>query len=511
MGYQVVSVNMPADYTDEMLHSRLAKTLHIRQFTWQIEGKSLDARNKRNIHWVLRVAVFSDELRGKLPEIPEKLEIPHVKTSMHILVTGSGPAGFFCAFVLQKAGYQTTLIDRGSDVLKRNQSLNRFEREGIFDPLNNYAFGEGGAGTFSDGKLTSRSKHISRERRFILDTYIAAGAPKEIAYLAHPHLGTDNLIRMVKNLRKEYEELGGKMLFETCLDNLIVKNGNVLSAELNAESFDADSFFIAPGHSAYDTYRMLIRKGVLFRTKNFAIGSRMEHPQEVINRAQWGMSGIPGLKAAEYRVTSQGDGKHPVYSFCMCPGGIVVPATAYAHTNIVNGMSYYKRDGYYANAACVAGIHPGELAGREVTAMEALDQLEALESHFYTLPGCYRAPACSIPDFMDGTLRNTNIPGSYPLGTLAAPLWELLPPVIINAMKSGLRDFKSKIKGFESGQLIGLESKTSSPIQAIRNEGGLCEGFSNLYLIGEGSGYTGGIISSAADGVKAAMRFLTTR
>lgn len=509
MGYLVVVIKMPADYSDGMLQRKLAGKLRIRRFSWQIEGKSLDARNKRNIHWVLRVAVFSDELKGELPEVPESLVIPQLNTSKHVLVTGSGPAGFFCAFVLQKAGFLTTLIDRGSDVLKRNQSLRRFENEGVFDPMNNYAFGEGGAGTFSDGKLTSRSKHISKERQFILDTYIEAGAPKEIAYLAHPHLGTDNLIRMVKTLRRSYEAMGGSMVFETKLQDLLVKNGSVLAAELSTGSLEADAFFVAPGHAAYDTYRMLIRNGVLFRTKNFAIGSRMEHPQEVINRAQWGVSGIPGVKAAEYRLTSTGDGKHPVYSFCMCPGGMVVPATAFAHTNIVNGMSFYKRDGLYANAACVAGIHPDELAGRQVSPPEALDQLEALEARFYDLAGGYMAPSCSIPDFLDGQLRNTMIPGSYLLGTLAAPLWELLPGAVVRALRSGLRDFKAKMNGFESGQLLGLESKTSSPIQVIRQAGGLCEGFSNLYLIGEGSGYAGGIISSAADGVKAAMQFIS--
>lgn len=506
MGYTTISLKAPTSYNDAMLQQMIARQLRIRQFTWQVEGKSLDARNKSNIHWLLRVAVVSDEIKGGDVPRQETLEIPFKKRKEKVLVVGSGPAGFFCALVLQKAGYQTTLVERGSEVLARNRSIQTFERGGIFDPQNNYAFGEGGAGTFSDGKLTSRSKHISKERQFILNSYIEAGAPEEIAYMTHPHLGTDNLIRIVKNLRQHYRELGGEMLFDTLLEDIVVQNGRVAEAITSKGSITADAVYIAPGHSAYETYRMLIQRGVQFRPKNFAIGSRMEHPQEIINVAQWGKARLPGVKAAEYRLTSPGDGKHQVYSFCMCPGGMVVPATAYANTNIVNGMSFYKRDGQFANAACVAGLHPNELAGKEVSALEALDLVEALERQFYDFSKGYTAPSCSIPDFLEGKLRNSRLESSYPLGLKAAPLWEMLPAHVVNALRQGLLDFKRKMRNFEAGNLIGLESKTSAPIQVLREEGGLCTGFENLYIIGEGSGYAGGIISSAADGVKAAMQ-----
>jgi uncharacterized protein len=508
MGYKLISLKAPTSYTNDMLRQMIARHLKIRQFSFQVEGKSLDARNKRDIHWLLRVAVMSDEIKGgEVPQM-ENLDISFRKRKGKILVVGSGPAGFFAAFILQKAGFKTTLIDRGSEVLKRNRSIQNFERNGIFDPQNNYAFGEGGAGTFSDGKLTSRSKHISKERQFILQSYIEAGAPEEIGYMAHPHLGTDNLIRIVKNLRQQYKDLGGEMLFETLLEDLIIKDGKFLEAITSGGSISADTVFIAPGHSAYETYRMLINRGVQFRAKNFALGSRMEHPQEIINVAQWGKPALPGVKAAEYRLTSPGDGKHQVYSFCMCPGGMVVPATAYANTNIVNGMSFYKRDGHYANAACVAGLHPNELAGKEATALEALELTEKLEKIFYRFAGGYNAPSCSIQDFLDGKLRANQLQSSYPLGLKPAPLWEMLPQNVVHAMRAGLKDFSRKMRGFESGNLIGLESKTSAPIQVLREEGGLCNGFENLYVIGEGSGYAGGIISSAADGVKAAMRLL---
>lgn len=508
MGFRKIDIKVPTLYNEESLRNIIGSSLRIRNFSYQVENKSLDARNKSRIHWAMSVGVFSDELKdGEIP-VKEALSIPYQKSDKRILIAGSGPAGFFSAFVLQQAGFQTTIVERGSEVQKRNRSIAHFEREGIFDPNANYAFGEGGAGTFSDGKLTSRSKHISAERQFILNSYINAGAPEEIAYLTYPHLGTDNLKKIVRNLREEFENLGGKILFETMLDDIRVKHGKVTEAVTSAGVLPLDALFIAPGHSSYETYRMLMRRSVAFRTKNFAIGSRMEHKQEIINLAQWGKAKLPGVKAAEYRLTSPGDGKHQVYSFCMCPGGMVVPAAAYAGLNVVNGMSYYKRDGRFANAACVAGIHPDELAGKEVSPAEALDWLENLEMLFFQYSSGYAAPACSISDFIDSKSRKSSIESSFPLGLKPAPLWELLPTNVVNSMRAGLIDFTKKMRGFETGNLIGLESKTSSPIQVIREPGGLCSGFENLYLIGEGSGYAGGIISSAADGVKAAMGLL---
>jgi len=231
----------------------------------------------------------------------------------------------------------------------------------------------------------------------------------------------------------------------------------------------------------------------------------MEHRQEIINQAQWGNVKLPGVKAAEYRLTSPADGKHPVFSFCMCPGGIVVPAAAYENTNIVNGMSFYSRSGNFANAACVAGIHPDELAGKTVSPIEALENLQKLEEKFYQFTGSYSGPACRITDFLKQRNKESTMESSYPLGLTWAPLWELLPKTVASSMQVGLTDFIRKMRGFENGNLIGLESKTSSPVQVVREKNGLVEGFENLYLIGEGSGFAGGIISSAADGVKAAM------
>jgi len=508
MAYKEITLKLPTDYTTDQLKRSIEKELHIKEYSSQIVNKSLDARNKNNIYWLLKVGIYSDEIKENNIEPTPTLSIEYKQRKEKVVVVGSGPAGFFSAYILQKAGFIVTIIERGCDVNTRDIGIQRFEKTGVFDTKNNYAFGEGGAGTFSDGKLTSRSKHISKEKQFILQSYINAGAPKEIAYLAHPHVGSDNLKVIVQNLRNEFINIGGEIEFETQLSDLKIEKNKVKTAILNSGSIDADYFIIASGHSAFETYRMLIKRGIPFRAKNFAIGSRIEHPQEIINLAQWGKKQLPGVKAAEYRLTSNPENSLPIYTFCMCPGGIVVPATAYANTNIVNGMSLYNRNAIFANAACVAGVNPEKLMGKDTTALEMLDWVEKLEQKFFDYSNDYSAPYCSIQDFISKKEPQKNIQSSYPLGLKAAPLWEMLPESISNSIRKGLQEFTRKIKGFETGSIMGLESKTSSPIQVIREENMSCTGFSNLFIVGEGSGYAGGIISSGADGIKAAMNII---
>lgn len=508
MGYQTIDIKVPTDYSDELIRKLVRKKLRIGNFSFKIENKSLDARKKSNIHWLLRVGVVSKELKSGEKEQGKALAIPYKKRNQKLVVVGSGPAGFFAAFVLQKAGFDVVLVERGSDVETRKNSIDNFETGGALDQKNNYAFGEGGAGTFSDGKLTSRTKRISQEKRFILESYVQAGGPEEILYMKHPHLGTDNLRIIVENLRESFREMGGEMMFETQMEGLDVRNSKVKLVRTNKGDLEADALFLGIGHSAYETYKMLMKIGVPFRTKNFAIGSRMEHEQRTINLAQWGQESLPGVKAAEYRVTSPADGKHQVFSFCMCPGGMVVPAAVYDKTNIVNGMSYYKRNGNYANAACVAAIHPDELTGKTTGPEEALDWLRNLEERFYAFSGGFQAPVVSIRDFLQQKVLDRDLKSSYPLGLIDAPLWELLPKAVVRSMQAGLSDFNRKMRGFDTGNLLGLESKTSSPVQVLRDQTGLCENFDNLYMIGEGSGYSGGIISSAADGIKSAMGYI---
>jgi hypothetical protein len=323
--------------------------------------------------------------------------------------------------------------------------------------------------------------------------------------MKHPHIGSDNLKMIVKNLRKEFEDIGGKVLFETEVKGMKSAGGKVSEIETGSGTMGADKFIFATGHSAYDTYRMLMDGGVRFRTKNFAVGARVEHPQKLINIAQWGAEKLAGVKAAEYRLTFQGNGALPVYTFCMCPGGTIVPGGAFKDTNIVNGMSRYQRNGEFANAACVAAVDANVLLGRECSAEEILDYVESLEKRFYEYSEGYKAPFCTIGGFINRLEPSEKPETSYPLGLNPAPLWDLFPEKIGDSIREGLKDFGKKIKGFESGNIMGLESKTSSPIQAVRETNGLCAGFENLYMVGEGSGYSGGIISSAADGIKTAI------
>ena len=505
MGYKTLQIKVPTDCSEEQLRNAVGKQLGLKEFSFQIEKKSLDARKENDIHWLMGLVVFSAEIQGDEFVAQESLNIPFKKRSEKVVVIGSGPAGFFAAHVLQLAGFQVTIIERGSKVEQRSRAIGLLESKGEFNAQNNYAFGEGGAGTFSDGKLTSRSKHISRERGFILSEYVKAGAPEEILYMSHPHVGTDNLRVIVAHLRQQFLDNGGSFLFETQLKDIVFNGNRAIGVISGKDDLEADYVIFATGHSAYDTYRMLIEKGVRFGTKNFAIGHRIEHPKKLINKAQWGREALPGVKAAEYRLNTKSNSGLGVYTFCMCPGGMVVPAAAFQEKSVVNGMSYYQRNGEFSNAGCVAGIHPDMLLGHTCTPIEILDWMDELEGNFFAFSNSYTIPANMAADYMQRRESKFIPESSYPLGLQTAPLFNLVPPMVSQAIAEGLQDFGRKLRGFDRGLLMGLESKTSSPIQVSRDRNGKCTGFENLFFIGEGSGYAGGIISSAADGVKCAI------
>jgi uncharacterized protein len=509
MGYREIDIKIPVFAHSGDLKMLISKSADVRDFSFHILKKSLDARNKNKICWQYRVGVLSTEIAGEntMPNLPT-LVPEFKKKKAHIVIVGSGPAGIFSALFLTLSGFTVTLIERGSKVETRRSAILNFESGGQFNPINNYAFGEGGAGTFSDGKLTSRTKSINRERNFIFDHFIKAGAPEEISYMTHPHLGTDNLFRIAQNFRKKLQDLGCILLFENQLTDLKIKEGKVVSLITSKGSIEADYFILAIGHSAFETYRMLINRGVPFQLKNFAIGFRAEHKQEIINLAQWGVSQLPGVPAAEYRLTAQLKDNTPVYSFCMCPGGMVVPAAAYAHTNIVNGMSFFNRGNPWANAAVVAGLHLEKFLKRPVSASEALDWLENIESGFYQYAKGYSAPATTIESFLNSNSKGNLPTSSYSFPLIESDFRELLPSSLIEALKEGLRQFCSTLKGYNTGIILGLESKTSSPIQVKRDQTHLNAGFENLFIAGEGSGWAGGIISSAADGLKISQRIL---
>jgi len=505
MGHKSIQIKLPTDYSNDDIHHAISKQLGLKDFSFHIEKKSLDARKKTNIHWQMSVVVTSERIKGEDYVQPLQLDIPYKNRDEKVIVVGSGPAGFFAAHVLQLAGFQVSIVERGSDVEKRTKAINQLDANGDFNAQNNYAFGEGGAGTFSDGKLTSRSKRISEERRFILSEYVKAGAPEEILHMAHPHIGTDNLKIVVANLRKQFLNNGGTFLFDMQMEDIVVKGKKISKLICNKGEIEADYVILATGHSAYETYRMLINRGVQFRTKNFAIGHRIEHSQKLINRAQWGVESLPGIKAAEYRLATKTRSGFPVYSFCMCPGGRVVSAAAYEQKSVVNGMSHYQRDGNFSNAGCVVGVHPDMLLGHKSSSLEILDWMDKLEESFYNFSDSYVIPANMASDYIKKMESKILRESSYSLGLKSAQLYDMIPEFVSKALTEGLKDFSRKLKGFDRGMLMGLESKTSSPLQVIRKSDGRCEGFDNLYFVGEGSGYTGGIISSAADGVKCAI------
>ena len=502
MQYKDLELKLPTAFDEHDLRKLIAKKIHVKKFKHEILLQSLDARYKPDVHWQVRVRVISDEIKGDkyLPE-PD-LQIPYKKRKQKVVVAGSGPAGFFAGFVLQRAGFEVVIIEKGPKVDRRFQDIVKFESGGEFKAQSNYCHGEGGAGTFSDGKLTSRTKGIAPEKKFVFDSYINAGAPAEIGYLAKPHIGSDILRIVIPNLRKQFESLGGKMIFDEEVTGLEIKNGKCAAVRTNNLDFPCDWLALAPGHSSYKTYRMMQQHGILFRAKPFAIGVRVEHPQELINQSQWFAPRLSGVKAAEYKLTYTATNGLPVYSFCMCPGGKVIPSAPTDGKNIVNGVSDYARKSPFANSAIVVGTDLSKILGKEAGFHESLAWLEEIEQNVFDLTGSYKIPGATISDFIARKSPGVIPVNSYPFEVFPFTFDELFPADMVAALREGLADFSKKISGFETGLMFGLESKTSSPVQVIRDENRLCSGFENVFVIGEGSGYAGGITSSAVDGVK---------
>lgn len=504
MGFKTIELKLRTDYSPEELQNTIKKVLKLQSFTYQIEKQSLDGRNPDDIHWVVRVGVVSPEIYNDLEPQELKLLIKRKKTDKHIVIVGSGPAGIFAALVAQEAGFKVTIIEQGPEVIQRTKDVKDFEKTGDLNERSNYSYGEGGAGTFSDGKLTSRTKSIMTEKKYIFDKYVEYGAPDEIQYLAKPHVGSNLLTKIVKNMRQDFVDKGGVVVFDNKMIDFKIKGTKVVSIETEKGVIKGDYFIFGIGHSSYDSYKLMMKKGVKFQLKNFAVGTRIEHPQELINMAKWRVPELPGVKAADYSLTYNFNNALSVYTFCMCPGGMVVPASPQKGLNIVNGMSNYKRNYTYANSAIVAGVSLPELLGKDLEPIEALDWLLALERKFYDFSNSYNAPAVNVSDFLKNKTTAKLGPSSYPFELITADFRELFPTGIIESIDFALRDFVKKIHGFDEGILMGLESRTSSPIQTIR-DGMRCIGYDNLYLGGEGSGLAGGIVSSAADGIKCAM------
>jgi len=509
MGYCEIELKLPTDFQQSDLKREIGKELRLNNLSFFILRKSLDARNKRNIHWLIRAGVESDELKSGIKPVEETLTLPdkNFGKGKKTVVTGCGPAGIFAAIIMQEAGFQTTLIEKGKPVKDRTDDLINFERTAILPQNSGYSFGEGGAGTFSDGKLTSRTKAITKEKNFIFKELIEAGAPSEIAYMTHPHLGSDNLKKIVPSLIKRFLSIGGTVLFETEVTSFNYKNGRISSIDVsgrNSGQIDGDIFIFAPGHSSFDFYRLLLSNGVRFENKPFAIGFRVEHLAREINLSQWGTEKLPGVKAAEYRLNAK-CGENSVFTFCMCPGGKIVQASPKLGISVVNGMSDWQRDGKYSNSAVVTPFRVEDITKNIVPPIKSLDILEDMERSFFDFTSSYDIPAMKISDIINRKTGSVPLESSYSFKLKSADLSELFPEETFSRLREGLKIFTRKISCFENGVAAGLESKTSAPVKAVRTENHSTPPFENLYICGEGSGHAGGIISSAADGIKVAI------
>ncbi|NLP34462.1 MAG: NAD(P)-binding protein, partial [Clostridiales bacterium] len=418
------------------------------------------------------------------------------------VVVGTGPAGLYCAYLLAKHGYQPLVIERGEEVAKRVQAVEHFWNCNELNTESNVQFGEGGAGTFSDGKLNTMVKDVSHRYRFVLDTFVANGAPNDILYRNKPHIGTDKLREVVVNIRNEIIRLGGEVRFGTKLTDIIIEKGSLRQIEVNhKEKIPCEVLISALGHSARDTFEMFLERGLTLLPKPFAIGFRIEHRQEMINHSQYGDQATY-LPPAEYKLTHKTQSGRGVYSFCMCPGGYVVNASSEEGHLVVNGMSNYARDGRNANSAIVVTVKPEDFGSEgPLSGIAFQRQMERM---------AYEAGKGLVPIQLFGDLlRNRdsatignvipNIKGGYRLTNLK----NCLPEVIHKDIIEGILAFDKKIKGFadEEAVLAGVESRTSSPVRILRNDE-LESNIAGIYPCGEGAGYAGGITSAAMDGIK---------
>ncbi len=522
-----VGINEAADPDSEKvaLRKKILSKLKISEkelHGFKIFKKSIDARKKDDINFVYTVDVdVSSEERilrkyGSIGIIPapdltyKGVQPGTEKLAERPVIIGTGPAGLFAGLFLSRSGYKPVVLERGDDVETRNARVNEFWNGGELDPESNVQFGEGGAGTFSDGKLTTLIN--DRRCRTVLEEFVRAGAPEDILYRNKPHIGTDLLKSVVKNIRQEIIENGGEVRFRAKVTDFVIKSGSIEAVIINdKERLNCNVVMLAIGHSARDTFEVLYQRGVKMNHKPFSIGLRIEHPQELINRAQYGQfAEHPVLGAADYKLSYHAKNGRGAYTFCMCPGGYVVAAASEKGCLVTNGMSEYRRDGSNANSALLVSVTPDDFQSpHPLAGVEFQRKWERLA--FQLGGGNYRAPVQLTGDFLAdrpssgwGDVRPT-----YKPGVVFAPLRECLPDYVVETLKEAIAYFDSKIKGFAMPDsiLTGVETRSSSPVRIIRDENYLSN-IQGLYPVGEGTGYAGGIMSSAVDGIKAAEKVI---
>jgi uncharacterized FAD-dependent dehydrogenase len=524
---RITELRLPLDHPPEALAAAIALRLELRAEAlrgFTVYKRSHDARKKSALTFIYTVDVavevdceaallarFADDPRiGRTPDLDYHFVTQATaRPKLRPIVVGFGPAGIFAALVLAQMGFAPIVVERGKAVRERTKDTWGLWRDKVLDPESNVQFGEGGAGTFSDGKLYSQVKDPRHLGRKVLTEFVKAGAPPEILYVAKPHIGTFRLVSMVEHMRREIIALGGEVRFQSRVTDLLIEHGELRGVRLaSGEELASRHVVLALGHSARDTFAMLHEAGVFMEAKPFSVGFRIEHPQSLIDRARLGPNaGNPRLGAADYKLVHHAGNGRAVYSFCMCPGGQVVAATSEANCVVTNGMSQYSRAERNANAGIVVGITPDDFPVAGPLGGIALQR--ALEAHAFVLGGgSYEAPGQLVGDFLAGrasTQLGTVIP-SYQPGVHLTDLSSALPAYAIDAMREALPAFARQIRGFDlpDAVLTGVETRTSSPLRITRGDDYQSVNVKGLYPAGEGAGYAGGILSAGIDGIRIA-------
>jgi len=489
---------------------------------YKIIKRSLDARKKQDIYFVYRVAVSvhneSSIISKKITNVESYVEAVNTDNeekaiydkSKKIAIIGFGPAGMFSSLYFTNKDIKVTVFERGEKVENRKNSIDRFITNGVLNTESNIQFGEGGAGTWSDGKLTNRGKDI--KAKYVFEEFVKAGAPEEIMYVHNPHIGTDKLIDIVRNIRLKIEQSGSIIKFNHKVSNIIPHNTGILLTVNDKEEY-FDYVILATGHSARDTIEMLYNNKCNIAQKPFAVGFRIEHQQKMINKAQFGEQfNNVRLGSAEYKLTHQTSSGKGVYTFCMCPGGLVVPASSEEGMLAVNGMSEYKRDKVNANSALLVTVNEEDFNSEHPLA--GIEFQRNIEKKAYVLGGSnYHAPIQTVGDFIQNktTTKLGSVLPSYSIGVTLSNLRGIYSDEINNSFIDALSKMGNKLKGFNNSDalLTGIESRSSSPVRILRDKDTLqSTSFPNLYPTGEGAGYAGGIVSAAVDGIKVASCIL---